>query len=59
VLNGMDGIQDSDTPFTDFVKLANGSATKLVDLIISKFPGFRDESIYNIKVILYSIIIIG
>ena len=36
--------------FTNFVSMAEGNAVKLVDLIISTFPGFRDESIYNISV---------
>jgi len=39
--------------FTHFVNQAEGNAVKLVDLIIQNFPGFRDESIYNIKVIYY------
>ncbi|CAI2372761.1 unnamed protein product [Moneuplotes crassus] len=34
--------------FSNFVSSAGGNAVKLVDQIISNFPGFRDESIYNI-----------
>lgn len=34
-----------DSSFEKFVKSCNGSASQLVDLIIEKMPGFRDESI--------------
>ena len=37
----------------NLVKRANNSATKLVDLVVQYFPGFRDHSIYNGKQVFF------
>ena len=38
----------------NLVKRANHSATKLVDLVVQHFPGFRDHSIYNGKQVFFT-----